>query len=79
MPKYGEEVGRKRVGGTVPRFPVTAGSEARVPIRAVESGGMGWKGGVVDGGRVVGSSGRGVDRHTNIYKGQTITWGGGAD
>lgn len=43
-------------GGTVPLSPVSAGSEARVPKRAVGSAGMGWRGGVVDGGKVVGTS-----------------------
>lgn len=44
-------------GGTVPLLPVTVGSEAWVPNRAVGSGGMGCRGGVVDGGGVVGASG----------------------
>lgn len=38
-----------------------------MPNRAVGSGGMGCRGGVVDGGRVVGASG-GRDRQTHIYK-----------
>lgn len=59
----------RRVGfGTVPLLPVTVGSEAWVSNSAVGSGGMGWRGGVVDGGGVVGASGGG-DRqtHTHIY------------
>lgn len=43
------------------------GSEAWVPNRAVGSGGMGCRGGVVDGGRVVGASG-GRERQTHIYQ-----------
>lgn len=52
-------------GGTVPLLPVTVGS------RAVGSGGMGWRGGAVDGGGVVGmSGGRRRDKHidTKQYK-----------
>lgn len=48
--------------GTVPLLPVTVGSEAWVSNRAVGSGRMGGRGGVVDGGRVVGTSG-GEERH----------------
>lgn len=44
-------------GGTIPLLPVRVGSEARVPKRAVGSAGMGWRGGVVGGGKVVGTSG----------------------
>lgn len=46
---------------------MTVGSEAWVPNRAVGSGGMGCRGGVVDGGGVVGASGGG-DRQTHVYK-----------
>ena len=59
-------------GGTVPLLPVTVGSEAWVPNRAVGSGGMGCRGGVVDGGRVVGTSGGG-DRQTHVHKNNTTT------
>lgn len=52
-------------GGTVPLLPVTVGSDTWVPNKAVGSGGMGCKGGVVDGGRVVGTSGGG-DKQTHI-------------
>lgn len=55
--------------GTVPLLPVTVESDTWVPIKAVGSGGMGCKGGVVDGGGVVGASGGG-DRH--IYEEQKI-------
>lgn len=58
--------------GTVPLLPVTVGSEAWVPNRAVESGGMGCRGGVVDGGRVVGASGGG-HRQIHIHKNNTTT------
>lgn len=44
-------------GGTVPLLSVNSRSDSRVPKRAVGSAGMGWRGGVVDGGRVVGTSG----------------------
>lgn len=44
------------LGGTVPVLPVRGGSEVQVPKKAVGSAGMGWRGGVVDGGRVVGAS-----------------------
>lgn len=45
------------LGGTVPLFPsASAESEAGVPNRPVGSAGMGWRGGVVDGGKVVGAS-----------------------
>lgn len=44
------------LGGTVPLLPASTESEARVPNRAVGSAGMGWRGGVVDGGKVVGAS-----------------------
>lgn len=53
--------------GTVPLLPVTVGSEAWVSNRAVGSGRMGGRGGVVDGGRVVGTSG-GEERQTHIHK-----------
>lgn len=59
-------------GGTVPLLPVTVGSEAWVPNRAVGSGGMGCRGGVVDGGKVVGTSGGG-DRQTLIHKKKNAT------
>lgn len=36
---------------------MSAGSEVRVPKRTVRSAGLGWRGGVVDGGKVVGVSG----------------------
>lgn len=52
--------------GTVPLLPVTVGSEAWVSNSAVGSGGVGWRGGVVDGGGVVGASGGG-DRRTHTY------------
>lgn len=52
--------------GTVPLLPVTVGSEAWVPNRAVESGGMGCRGAVVDGGGVVGASGVGGNTYKNI-------------
>lgn len=60
------------LGGTVPLLPVTVGSEAWVPNRAVGSGGMGCRGGVVDGGGVVGASGGG-DRQTHTHKNNTTT------
>lgn len=43
-----------------------------MPNSAVGSGGMGCRGGVVDGGRVVGASG-GVDRQTHTYENNTRT------
>lgn len=46
---------------------MTVGSETWEPERAVGSGGMGCRGGGVDGGRVVGASGGG-DRQTHIHK-----------
>lgn len=54
-------------GGTVPLLSATVGSEAWVPTNAEGSAGVGCRGGVVDGGGVVRTSGGG-DRQTHICK-----------